>query len=246
MDENQQNTDLGTGFESGNPVIIGEEGMQKIFNAEVLCRSLLMLAAAFAVAMLAAANTSREKSPLSFNIFFFFFITGIVWELYFLIDALIQRRQAALCGIMFMAYAYLNGVVYSVCAEDALTVSLIFGTMAILCFGLAIYGILSRKSITGFKTGVFLFAAGTVLGIIFNVFLFKRSIYDVGTVQCVIITLILVGITIYDLNRLEGDINLITDMKVKTLAYYTGIQMGLDYYKLIFLFLLEITECKRR
>ena len=164
----------------------------------------------------------------------------------FAFTGLLNRVSAGVAGVMFFGYAALSGVTFSMIflvytsASIAGTFFITAGAFA----GLSAYGYLTKRSLDGMGSFLFMGLIGLVLASIVNIFLGSPAIYWLTTFMGVIV---FTGLAAYDTAKLKqlaatADVS---GEQGRKLALRGALMLYLDFINL-FLMLLRIFGGRRR
>lgn len=156
---------------------------------------------------------------------------------------LFKKLPPTLVGILYFAYAMINGVSLSVifAIYELSSIIILFVVSALLFGGMALYGYKTGKDLSNWKTLLFgTLLAGIVVSLV-NLFL-KNAMVDI--IIDWIILLVFFGITAYDMNkikRLQED----ETLDHSKLHIYGAMELYLDFIN-IFLRILSIFGKRRK
>lgn len=159
-----------------------------------------------------------------------------------LFSFLFKKLPPVVVGILFFAYAMLNGVTLSTTfiLFELNSIVWLFVASAVLFGGMAFFGYKTKKDLSNWRTLLFgVLIAGIILSLI-NWFL-KNSIVDI--VLDWVILLVFFGITAYDMNKIKA---LAEDESLdkSKLHIYGAMELYLDFIN-IFLRILSIFGKRR-
>lgn len=161
-------------------------------------------------------------------------------------SSMLQRVSSATAAAMFFFYAALTGVTFSTIfliytsASIAGTFFITAGAFA----GLSAYGAVTKRSLDGMGSFLFMGLIGLVLASIVNIFVGSTAIYWLTTFMGVII---FTGLVAYDTNKLK-QLAASSDLRgdgLRKMALMGALTLYLDFINL-FLFLLRIFGNRRR
>ena len=159
-----------------------------------------------------------------------------------LFSLLFKKLSATFVGILYFAYAALNGVTLSsifYCFELN-SIKYLFLASALLFGGLALYGYKTKRDVSSWNNILFpVLTVGLILSII-NIFI-GNSMLDI--VLDWIILLVFFGITIYDMNKIKN-LQYEEGINQEKLYIYGAMQLYLDFIN-IFLRILSIFGKRR-
>ncbi|MGY2892148.1 Bax inhibitor-1/YccA family protein [Deinococcus sp. UYEF24] len=158
----------------------------------------------------------------------------------------IQRINSLVAGVLFMVYAAVTGVTFSLILEryTGADVTAAFGTSALTFAGMSAYGYFTKRNLSAMGSFLMYLLIGLVVALIVNLFL-KSGAF--GLVISMIGVLLFAALTAYDTNRLR-QMALNTNMTGETAekgAIYGALQLYLDFINM-FLFLLQLFGGGRR
>ena len=160
--------------------------------------------------------------------------------------ALLNRVSAAAAAAMFFGYAALSGVTFSTIFL-VYTASSIAGTFFITAgafAGLSAYGYVTKRSLDGLGSFLFMGLIGLVLASVVNIFLGSPAIYWLTTFMGVIV---FTGLAAYDTAKLKqlAATNDVSGELGRKYALQGALMLYLDFINL-FLMLLRIFGGRRR
>lgn len=137
------------------------------------------------------------------------FSSGLMWILFFAelgmvfyLSARIEKIQAATATGLFMVYAVLNGLTLSVIflAYTGASIAGTFFITAGMFAAMGVYGLVTKRDLSGMGSFMFMGLIGIVLASIVNIFLRSSSLYWAISAIGV---LIFVGLTAYDVQKIK-------------------------------------------
>lgn len=196
-----------------------------------------------AIAMFVAGSPALVGAIVG-NSFLFFglFIAqlGVVW---FLSARVMSLSPAAATGL-FLAYAALNGLTFSVIflAYTAASIASTFFVTAGTFGAMSAYGFLTKRDLSGMGNFLFMALIGLILASIVNIFWANSTLYWIITYAGV---LIFVALTAYDTQKIKRMTAQVSDEQgERRVAIYGALTLYLDFINL-FLFLLRILGNRR-
>lgn len=167
---------------------------------------------------------------------------ALVWT----ISAAVQRISAGVATALFLLYAALNGLTLSVIflMYAHATLASAFVVTAGMFGAMSLYGMVTRKDLSGFGTYLFMALIGLILASVINIFLHMSALTAIINYVGVFI---FVGLTAYDTQKLKviamqtsGNAALAARLSING-----ALMLYLDFLNL-FLFLLRIMGDRRR
>lgn len=184
------------------------------------------------------AQTSVALAIIASPFFFVLIIAELGMVLY--LSARIDKMQPGTATGLFMAYSVLNGLTLSVIFL-AYTKESIGGTFLITAgmFGtMAIYGMVTKRDLSGLGSFLFMGLIGIILASIVNIFLHSSSLY--WTIS-VIGVLIFVGLTAYDVQKIKnmGEQGIMDqgDSAIRKMSILGALALYLDFINLFLMLL---------
>ena len=118
------------------------------------------------------------------------------------ISGLIQRLSPAVAGLMFFAYAALNGLTLSVLVlvYTASSIALTFGVTACTFAIMSLWGYTTHRDLTKMGSLLIMALIGMVLASVVNIFMQNSAIYWITTYLGI---LIFIGLIAYDTQKLK-------------------------------------------
>jgi FtsH-binding integral membrane protein len=243
-DNGNQNVNVGTGFRPA-----GARGLSADATRTFLTRVFQTMALGLGVTGLVAALVASSPAAIGF----FLGNPGVMIVLIlaqlgmvFGFSAVVTRASAGAAAAMFFGYAALMGVTFSVILLRYTGAS-IAGTFFITAGafgGVAAYGALTKRDLSGMGSFLMMGLIGLVIASIVNIFLGSPAIYWLTTFMGVIV---FTGLAAYDtakLKQLAASTDVSGDMGRK-LALQGALMLYLDFINL-FLMLLRIFGDRRR
>ncbi len=181
------------------PIVQAQQQASTIFLAKVFNWMALGLGITGIVAFV-TANTSLAAAIVGSPLFFVLIIGEL--GLVFYLSARIQKIQASTASSLFLGYSVLNGLTLSV-VFLAYTNSSIAATFFITAgmFGaMAIYGLVTKRDLSGWGSFLFMGLIGIIIASIVNIFL-KSS--GMSWMISIIGVLVFTGLTAYDVQRIK-------------------------------------------
>ncbi len=166
---------------------------------------------------------------------------GIVMGLSFAI----QRIGSLLAGVLFMVYAAVTGVVFSLILQryTGADVTAAFATSAVTFGAMSAYGYFTKRNLSAMGNFLMYALIGLVVAMIVNVFVasgpFSLIISIIGVV-------LFAALTAYDTNRLrQMALSGVSGEQAEKGAIYGALQLYLDFINM-FLFILQLFAGGRR
>ena len=163
------------------------------------------------------------------------------------LSSMIHKIAVPLAALLFMVYAAVNGVTLSVIflAFDLATIQSVFFVTAGTFAGMALYGSLTRKHLSGMGRICVMGLWGIILASLVNIFLGSSGL---DTIITYIGVLIFVGLTAWDAQKvrlLAEQQNQLDTTTVRRLGLLCALELYLDFINL-FIYLLRIFGGKGR
>ncbi|HEX2388051.1 MAG TPA: Bax inhibitor-1/YccA family protein [Solirubrobacterales bacterium] len=155
------------------------------------------------------------------------------------ISAGINRISYSISVFLFALYAALNGFIFSVILEAYTTASIAsaFGVAAGMFGGMAAYGYVTKRDLSGMRSILFMGLIGIIIGMVVNVFWANSVLYWFVTFGGV---LLFCALTAYDMQKIKQIGESGADGETLRKASILGaLSLYLDFIN-IFLFLLRI------
>ncbi len=174
------------------------------------------------------------------NSFTFLLIAEIAVVLLF--SFLFRKLSPAVVGVLFFAYAVLNGVTMSVifAVYQLSSIVVLFLAAAALFGGFALYGYSYKGDLSKWGPLLMICLIVAIVMSLINVFLIRAEFFEIF-IDCAVLFLFF-GITIYDMNKIKK-LSLVTDGGGK-LHIYGAMELYLDFIN-IFLRLLALFGKKK-
>lgn len=155
------------------------------------------------------------------------------------ISAGINKLSYSVSVFLFALYAALNGFIFSVILEAYTTASIAsaFGVAAGMFGGMAIYGYVTKRDLTGMRSILFMGLIGLIIGMVVNMFWANSVLYWFVTFGGVVL---FCALTAYDMQKIKQIGESGADSETLRKASILGaLSLYLDFINL-FLFLLRI------
>jgi len=172
-----------------------------VFLAKVFNWMAVGLALTGGIAYFVAA--SGLARALVANPILFFALVVIELGLVFFLSARINRIQPGTATGIFVGYSALNGVVLSVIflAYTHTSIAVTFLVTAGMFAAMAIYGMVTKRDLSGLGSFMFMGLIGIILASIVNIFLQSSSLHWAISAIGV---LVFVGLTAYDVQKIKN------------------------------------------
>jgi FtsH-binding integral membrane protein len=170
-------------------------------------------------------------------------LMGAQLGLVFVLAARVDRLAASTAGALFVLYSALTGVTFSfvLLAYTGESVANTFVVTAGMFGGLAAFGTVTKRSLAGFGSFLFMGLIGVVLASLVGMFWHNDALQFVISVVGVIV---FSGLAAYDAQRLKAMALASSDGQTGTAAIVGALALYLDFINL-FLFLLRFTGRRR-
>jgi len=224
-----------------------EIGTQRVMDRSVaatLMRSVYYwMAGALAITGLTAMLVANNPTLLTF----LFSNMGLVWGLLIaeivlvmILSAAINRLSFSTATLLFILYSVLNGVTLSsifVVYTQGSIASTFFITAGMFG-GLALYGTVTKKDLSGMGRFLFMTLIGLIIATIVNIFMHSEMLYWITTFVGV---LVFAGLTAWDAQKIQQMAQAADDVNESTqkMALLGSLALYLDFINL-FLYLLRI------
>lgn len=190
------------------------------------------------------ANQVGLITALFSNVILLIGLIVVQFAMVFAISAAISRLSPAVATALFLAYAALNGVTFSVIFLVYTTASIAstFFITAGMFGAMSAYGYLTKRDLSGWGSFLFMALIGLILASIVNIFWQNSVLYWITTFAGV---LIFVGLTAYDTQKIRNLAMQVRDeVGAGRVAIYGALNLYLDFINL-FLYLLRLFGSRR-
>lgn len=181
-----------------SPVVVAQSRIQSVMQ-----QVYLWMTAGLLVTGAVSSMVANNETVLGFVMNPIIFIGLFVIELglVFAISGLINKMSPALATGLFVLYAALNGITLTpiVLSYTAASVATAFFTTAGMFAGLALYGTVTKRDLSGMGKFLMMALFGLIIASIVNIFLGSSGMDFVISILGV---LIFAGLTVYDTQRL--------------------------------------------
>jgi len=184
------------------------------------------------------------------NLFWYFlyentFTTLLIAEVVvvLLFSFLFRKLPPVAVGVLFFAYAVLNGLTLSVifAIYQMSSIVILFLAGAALFGGFALYGYRCKSDLSHWGPMLMITLIVSVVMSLINIFLLKSSIMEM-VIDCAVLVLFF-GVTVYDMNRIK-QFSMAALESDRKLYIYGAMQLYLDFIN-IFLRLLSLFGKKK-
>ena len=168
------------------------------------------------------------------------YITGWLIVLVLILSAAINRLSFSTATLLFILYSVINGVTLSsifVVYTQGSIASTFFITAGMFG-GLALYGSVTKKDLSGMGRFLFMTLIGLIIASIVNIFMHSEMLYWITTFVGV---LVFAGLTAWDAQKIQQMALMADDVNESTqkMALLGALTLYLDFINL-FLYLLRI------
>jgi FtsH-binding integral membrane protein len=155
-----------------------------------------------AAAALATISTPGLLKAITSNMIVFLGLLITELVLVVVLSAAVNRISPAVAGLLFFAYAALNGVTLSILllVYTQSSIAITFGITACMFGIMTLYGYTTHQDLTKLGSLLFMALIGMVLASVINIFLKSSAIYWITTYVGV---LIFTGLVAYDTQKLK-------------------------------------------
>jgi uncharacterized protein len=145
--------------------------------------------------------TSREDLLLQVSAMFFPLVIG-QFALVLALSFLARRMSAAIAGAMFLVYSFTTGLVFALIFTLYTTGSIgqAFGVTAGTFGALSVYGTVTKKNLSGWRTFLFMGLIGVIIAGVVQMFVRSPALSFAWSCACVVV---FAGLTAYDTQKLR-------------------------------------------
>lgn len=214
----------------------------RLFMARVYRWMFVGLALTAGVAMYVASHPSLAHAVLSQGLFMVLMLVEL--GLVFALSALAPKVSGTAAGAMFLGYSVINGLTLSVIffVYQLGTIGSAFLTTAGAFFALSVYGTVTKRDLSAWRSFLFIGLIGVVIAGFVNLFLHSDALDFVWSCACVVV---FAGLTAYDTQKLRAFHTNSGYSSAQSLAINGALMLYLDFINL-FLALLRIFGNRRR
>lgn len=226
--------------EQGGTAVRGADAQlaRQSFLTSVFGWMFLGLALTAGIAAYVAASSDMiswfEDHPIAWLVMFIAQLGLVVT-----ISAGINRISYPAATFLFLLYAGLNGFIFSIILEAYTTASIAsaFGVSAGMFGGMAAYGYVTKRDLSGMRSILFMGLIGIIIGLVINMFWANSVLYWFVTFGGVVL---FCALTAYDMQKIKQIGSSGADAETLRKASILGaLSLYLDFINL-FLFLLRI------
>ena len=219
------------------PSVAGADARVSAFLRGVYGWMFVGLLVTAAVAFYVASQPALVQTVITNRLIFWGLIIAEL-ALVFFISARVDTLTPGWAGALFLAYAALNGVTLSIIllAFTGASVATAFVVSAAMFGALALYGTVTKRSLDGIGSFVFMGLIGLIIASIVNIFLKSSALYFVLSVVGVIV---FTGLTAYDAQKMRQMALAVEGPQAGSYAVGGALSLYLDFINL-FLFILRL------
>ena len=237
-----QYMNMNQGFEAGvTPAkqLTGIRHLSAIAGEEVVAKSFIFMFAALIITTVAALTTSPATAMFFFRGYNYWIFVAVELAIVMGANWAAARNKGILAGVLFAAYSYMTGVLFSILFEHFHLSSIvsIFGGCAVMFGAFAIFGLVTKRDLTSAGSLCMMALFGIIIVSIFNSIFIKSSGLDY--VVSAIGVLVFVGLTAYDAQKIKKLAETATPQSVMSVSMIGALELYLDFINL-FLRLLRL------
>jgi uncharacterized protein len=219
------------------PIGQARQEASTIFLAKVFNLMTLGLALTGIIAYI-TANTGLAATIIGTPLFFVLIIAEL--GLVFYLSAKVEKIQASTASALFIGYSVMNGLTLSVIflAYTGSSIASTFFITAGMFGAMAIYGLVTKRDLSGLGSFLFMGLIGIIIASIVNIFLQSSSVHWAISFLGV---LIFTGLTAYDVQKIKriGEEGIMAqgDEVVRKGAVMGALALYLDFINLFLMLL---------
>jgi uncharacterized protein len=219
------------------PIGQARQEASTIFLAKVFNLMTLGLALTGIIAYI-TANTGLAATIIGTPLFFVLIIAEL--GLVFYLSARVEKIQASTASALFIGYSVMNGLTLSVIflAYTGSSIASTFFITAGMFGAMAIYGLVTKRDLSGLGSFLFMGLIGIIIASIVNIFLQSSSVHWAISFLGV---LIFTGLTAYDVQKIKriGEEGIMAqgDEVVRKGAVMGALALYLDFINLFLMLL---------
>jgi hypothetical protein len=219
------------------PIGQARQEASTIFLAKVFNLMTLGLALTGIIAYI-TANTGLAAAIIGTPLFFVLIIAEL--GLVFYLSARVEKIQASTASALFIGYSVMNGLTLSVIflAYTGSSIASTFFITAGMFGAMAIYGLVTKRDLSGLGSFLFMGLIGIIIASIVNIFLQSSSVHWAISFLGV---LIFTGLTAYDVQKIKriGEEGIMAqgDEVVRKGAVMGALALYLDFINLFLMLL---------
>lgn len=219
------------------PIGQARQEASTIFLAKVFNLMTLGLALTGIIAYI-TANTGLAAAIIGTPLFFVLIIAEL--GLVFYLSARVEKIQASTASALFIGYSIMNGLTLSVIflAYTGSSIASTFFITAGMFGAMAIYGLVTKRDLSGLGSFLFMGLIGIIIASIVNIFLQSSSVHWAISFLGV---LIFTGLTAYDVQKIKriGEEGIMAqgDEVVRKGAVMGALALYLDFINLFLMLL---------
>ena len=207
--------------------------VKNLLEEEVIAKSFLFMFCALIITALAALATPPELAATMLHGKNYWFLIIAELGIVFVSNYALNKNNPILVGVLYAAYSYINGMTMAIIFEIFTTTSVvsIFLITASIFGVMAVYGLITKKDLSGVGNLCMMGLLGIVISGVVNLVFLRNTVSD--AIICAIGVMVFVGITAYDTQKIKERVETATDENVLVLALYGGFQLYLDFIYLL-------------
>lgn len=229
---------MNQGFEAGDSVPVIQR-LTKTMTSELMQYSYLFMVVALFITAGAALTTSWEVALRMLTGVNYIILFVAELAIVFAAQAAIKKNHAIIAGVLFAAYSYLTGMLFSIFFMIYTGGSL--AAVFFICAGMfaimSVYGMVTKRDLTTLGSICMMGLFGLIIAGIVNMVFLKSSMFELIT--SVIGVFVFVGLTAYDVKKAKRLSEAADSENTMALAMYCALELYLDFINL-FLRLLSI------
>lgn len=239
--------DYNTGYNNVYSGSYSTSSVNEDIKSQIIMRSFIVMLVSLLVtgivSVIVAGNETLFNNMILNDSFYIWFLAeiGVVIGAQYAI----RKRNITLAGVLYFAYAAMNGITFSVIfyvfqlesIESVLFITaLLFGMMAAI-------GYVTKKDLSSVGSIGMMLLLGVILVSIVNMLILHSSGLDLF--MDYVVVFIFVGLTAYDTQKMKRVAATASESEINVLALYCGFELYLDFLNL-FIRLLSIMGKRRR
>ena len=223
--------------EYGTPYVSQEDSVQR--KRMALSKSFIFMAIALCISAAAAWYTvaSGLYETLFDQMTPFWILCGVEFALVIGTNACVKRQLTGLAIFLFLGYSIVNGVTLSsvLLIYSQESIASIFLIAAVMFIGLGVFGVVTKKDLSGVGQIGFMLLIGVIVLSIVNIFVPSTMLYNTISVLGLAV---FIGLTAYDTQKIVRLAEQ-TQMSTTSIGIYGALELYLDFINL-FLYLLRL------
>ena len=206
---------------------------KRIAYEEVIAKTYIFMMIGLLITAFAAFTISPNVVYKIFTGNYFFFIVLGELAIVMISNWALRQNKVILAGILYVVYAYLTGIIFSLIfmLYTASSLVSVFAITASVFFVMSIYGLFTKRDLTSVGNMSLMALLGIMIASIVNMIFLKSSMFDL-VISCVVV-LVFVLLVAYDSQKIKNRIAYANDNNILTIALCGAFELYLDFINIL-------------